>query len=360
MREMLRRSSEATRVQRECADRPIVVLDIGGTTTRVARFDPVTQRPQDIRRAPTANYLTHVEFSVSTILELLRNDIEREVSAVLDGEMPGAAIIGYPGPVTDFGVALRSPTILGPNNEQPVDVAAMFSHIWPDATVHVLNDLTCAGYTFVRRGHRNFCVLTVGSGIGNKIFIDGRPHVGKEGFGGEIGHIKVSPKRGTPVADVIAELGSIASGRGTVWLARTWENRRPEDFRSTALANMHARDSDQVWSEQLVAAFRESDALAHAIVEAAARPLALAIAHLHLGCGLSRFFITGGFASALGESYQRMLIRMLKETVWDVGQDFDSMILVSADESEDGLSGACHLASEMYGVPSHGQLHFGQ
>ena len=116
----------------------------------------------------------------------------------MDGERADCIIVGYPGPVSGFGVAVRSPTILGPNSTYRVDVAAMLSKLWPDAAIRVLNDLTCAGYSFVRAGQRNFCVLTVGSGIGNKIFLDGRPYVGDHGFGGEIGHVKVSPKHGTP------------------------------------------------------------------------------------------------------------------------------------------------------------------
>jgi predicted NBD/HSP70 family sugar kinase len=211
--------------------------------------------------------------------------------------------------------------------------------------IRVLNDLTCAGYSFVRAGQRNFCVLTVGSGIGNKIFLDGSPCVGDHGFGGEIGHVKVFPRQGTPVADLRADLGEIASGRGTVWLAKLWAQRRPEDFCDSALACLSPDSADWVWSVHLVAAFRRSDKLATAIVEAAAQPLAAALAHIHLGCGLQRFFITGGFASALGEQYRRMLVRLLRECAWDLGQDWDSMIVLSEAQREPGLLGACYLAS---------------
>jgi predicted NBD/HSP70 family sugar kinase len=335
----------ARHVLQAMRDRPIVVLDIGGTTTRVARLEPLTGEHERVRRAPTPNYLTHSGMRPAGIVELLARSIEREVTAELDGERPDCIIVGYPGPVSGCGVAVRSPTILGPDSTHRVDVAAMLAERWPDATIRVLNDLTCAGYSFVRAGERDFCVLTVGSGIGNKIFLDGSPYVGEHGFGGEIGHVKVSPKHGTPVADLRSDLGEIASGRGTVWLAKLWAQRRPEDFCGSALAGLRPDFAERLWSEQLVAAFRRSDKLAREIVETAAQPLAAALAHLHLGCGLERFFVTGGFASALGEEYRRMLVCMLRECTWELGQDWDSMVVLSEAQREHGLLGACYLAS---------------
>jgi glucokinase len=335
----------AGQVARSARDRPTIVLDIGGTTTRVARLDPATGEHEGVRRAPTPNYVTHAGTPPDRIVEILARSIEREVTAALEGEPADCIIVGYPGPVSGFGVAVRSPTILGPDSVYPVNVAAMVSELWPHATIHVLNDLTCAGYSFVRAGQRNFCVLTVGSGIGNKIFLDGSPSVGEHGFGGEIGHVKVSPMHGTPVADLRADLGEIASGRGTVWLAKLWAQRRPEDLCDSAMACLRPDSADWLWSEQLVAAFRRSDRLACEIVETAAQPLAAALAHIHLGCGLVRFFVTGGFASALGEEYRRLLVRMLRECAWELGQDWDSMVVLSEAQHEHGLLGACYLAS---------------
>jgi predicted NBD/HSP70 family sugar kinase len=322
-----------------------VVMDLGGTVIRVARFDPETGGHGRVWRAPTPNYLAYPTLSADRIIDMLGASVEREITAALQDESPDSILVGYPGPVTRSGVAIRSPTVLGPQSVHAVDVASMLAQRWPGAAVRVLNDLTCAGYAFVRSGHRNFCVLTVGSGIGNKIFLDGRPWTGDRGFGGEIGHVQVAPMSGTPVADLRDDLGNISSGRGTVWLARLWARRCPGDFRGSGLAALSAEASDQMWSEQLVRSFHRSDVLARAIVAAGAQPLAAALAHVHLAIGLERFFITGGFASALGEEYRRMLVQMLRECAWDVGQDWDSMVLVSEAQCEDGLLGACYLAS---------------
>jgi len=322
-----------------------VVMDLGGTVIRVARFDPETGGHGRVWRAPTPNYLAYPTLSAEGIIDMLGASVASEIAAALPDDTPDSIVVGYPGPVTRSGVALRSPTVLGPHSVLAVDVASMLAQHWPRAAVRVLNDLTCAGYAFVRSGHRNFCVLTVGSGVGNKIFLDGSPWIGDRAFGGEIGHVQVSPRAGTPVADLRDDLGNISSGRGTVWLARLWARRCPDDFRGSGLAALSAEATDRMWSEQLVLSFHRSDALARAIVAAAAQPLAAALAHIHLAIGLERFFITGGFASALGEEYRRMLVHMLRECAWDVGQDWDSMVVVSEAQCEDGLLGACYLAS---------------
>ncbi len=332
-------------IERAAASSRTVLLDLGGTTMRVARFDPATGGHTHVRRAPTPNYLAHPAAPAEAIIDMLGERIAREIVAAVAAERAERIIVGYPGPVTASGVAIRSTTILGPDSTVVVDVAAMLARYCPDAAIHVLNDLTCAGYAFVQSGHRDFCVLTVGSGIGNKIFLDGRPWVGERGFGGEIGHVQASPQAGTPVADLRGHLGSIASGRGVVWIARLWARRRPEDFRASALADVAPDAPDQAWSEQVAAAFRQADALARAIVEAATQPLAAALAHVHLAIGIERFFVTGGFAAALGDEYRRLLVRLLRESAWDVGQDWDSMIAVSDAQCEEGLLGACYLAS---------------
>lgn len=42
-------------------------------------------------------------------------------------------------------------------------------------------------------GMSNFIVITLGPGMGSCVFSNGRPHLGNEGFAGEIGHVCVNP-----------------------------------------------------------------------------------------------------------------------------------------------------------------------
>src|SRR4030095_4258537 len=130
-----------------------------------------------------------------------------------------------------------------------------------------------------------------------------------------------------------------------IWLAKLWAPRRPQGFCDSAMAGLRGDFADRLWRQPLLVAFRSSAKLARASVETAAQPLAAALAHIHLGCGLVRFFVTGGFASALGEEYRRMLVPMLRDCTWELGQDWCSMLVLSEAQREHGLLGACYLAS---------------
>jgi glucokinase len=264
---------------------------------------------------------------------------------VLDGQSPDLVVMAYPGPLSGHGVALRSPTILGPSNTARVDVKARLGKLWPAAHVHAVNDLTAAGYFFVSQGWRDFCVTTVGSGIGNKVFVQGHPQIGPQGFGGEIGHLRTQPAPGSPIEDLRADLGEIASGRGTASLTRQWLSRCPQSASQSILRKLDTEADDDTWSRALSLAFRRADGLAERIVEATAYPLARVLAALHMGLGLEKFFIVGGFAHALGHRYGGLLARLAGEACWDLGQRWPEMIEVGSDGEDEGLAGACHLAA---------------
>jgi predicted NBD/HSP70 family sugar kinase len=324
-----------------------IVLDVGGTTTRIGRVDWESSDPGrahlTFRRIPTPNHLTSPH-SPEAIVSRLQRDIRKEICTLTRDRTPHVIVVGYPGPIDQSGTALRSPTILGESSHR-VPVAGFFNEDWPEVPVRVHNDLTCAGYAFIKRGHRDFCVLTVGSGIGNKVFLNACPHVGNEGFGGEIGHLKVSPKPGNLISDVHDDLGAIASGRGAVRFAQLWATRAPADFARSALSSLLLESSHDLWSTQLVSAFRAHDAFARTLIETISHPLAAAMAHLHLGLGLVRFFVTGGFAAALGSDYRDLLTRQMAQLSWQLGQPWDRMVTLSEMAQEDGLIGAAYLAS---------------
>ena len=317
----------------------ILAVEIGGTTMRVARFDTHANLRSAINRVPVPNYLSHPQSDANELQAKLLDRLRGAARTLFEHHVPTAVVVAYPGPVTSDGVALRSPTILGPQRVCEADIASSIRGLWPSSKIHVLNDLTCAGHHFVGRGERDFCVITVGSGIGNKIFLGGTPQIGACGFGGEIGHLQVSPRPGTPVANVKGELGEIASGRGAVWLARQWPGRM-------AAGAAEGRPDIRRESEALVRAFHANDPRARGIIGAGAHPLALTMSSLHLGLGVTRFFIVGGFAKALGRAYRALLVDSCRELTWDAGQDWNAMIELGEAGIEEGLFGAALFSAQ--------------
>jgi glucokinase len=322
------------------AKREILVFDIGGTNVRGAVYDPASGRLARSLCRPTQNFLTQPGSTAEALFEGTLEEAAAVGRALTDGVAPAAVVLGWPGPIGPDGTALRSPTILGPL-DRPIPVRAYTAQLWPGSELFVLNDLTCAGYAYAALGNGDFCIVTVGSGIGNKVFVDGKPVVGPGGRGGEIGHIAVHRPEGCPEEAIPrgARLGEISSGRGTLAVARRLASARPETFARSPLAVA----GPQTESRELVAAFLAGDPFAREAVAIAAAPLAHALAFVHVSVGTECFIITGGFATALGECYRRLLVTGACSSAWDIGQDWEAMIELG--DERDGLLGAGAFAA---------------
>jgi glucokinase len=315
-----------------------LVFDVGGTFVRGAPCDADTGRMGEARVGSTPSFLTRPGLGADALIDAVVEEMARVGALAAEGMAPAWIVVGWPGPIGTDGAALRSPTILGPQKDGRFDIRPRLSRAFATDRLEVVNDLTCAGALYVRRGLADFCIVTIGSGIGHKVFAGGRPLVGPSGRGGEMGHIAVAhplPEPGGQQGPP-AWLGEVSSGRGTLALAR----RLAAGWRGGA-SSLAAAGPD-FSSEDLAAAFRSGDGLARAAVEAAARPLAATLAAAHALVGTERFIVTGGFAVALGEDYRRLLAAGAAGATWDLGQDWDAMIALGG--RLDGLEGAAAYA----------------
>lgn len=330
---------------KESRSNTALVFDIGGTTIRAGVFDNSTGSLGPAKRVATPNFQTHSELGARELLEKVIEAVTALARDLLGGDQPSVVVVGYPGPVLPSGVVLRSPTILGPALDCECNIKARLQEGWPGAEIRVLNDLSCAGYAYVAQGHRDFCVITVGSGIGNKVFLDGRPVTGPSGRGGEIGHLQLFPGERAPHSARRDELGNIASGRGAINLCRQFVDEYAGKRIVSDLLPMSGDELSRDDGSQLARAFRMRDELAVRIVETSCYPLAQTIAAMHLAIGLESFFIVGGFAKALGRDYLDILIRYAQELTWDLGQDWKNMISLGNEDVEEALVGAAHVVA---------------
>lgn len=324
----------------------MLCYDIGGTHLRGTVYDVVAGKfvNQSVRSTP--NYLLQYDANAEDIFRRIIEECVILGEELLAGQRPTTIVVGYPGPVTNQGVALRSPTILGSVLDKPLNVGEALRKAHPNVNVHVLNDLICSGFYFVKQGWQDFCVITVGSGIGNKVFVNGKAIVGPSGRGGEIGHLKACGFDSLPFCFRWSEIGAVSSGRGTSCLAKEWAAARPEDFNGSLLKaedfQAPANDTELLLTD----AFRKNDELAVRIVTAACYPLAFGIASIHQAIGIETFMIVGGFSKALGERYRKILVCTVSEMAWNLGQDWNSMIQLGKVGEEEGLLGAVAYALE--------------
>jgi glucokinase len=157
--------------------------------------------------------------------------------------------------------------------------------------VAIENDATCAafGESFVRgaRG-RNLVAITLGTGVGGGIVVDGRIVRGVSGFGGEIGHMTVDPAGPRCRCGARGCLEAYAGSYGIVAAARRAMHARGK--KRGAMGRATARD--------VLDAARAGDPACRAAVREAGEHLGIAIASILDILNPSVVVIAGGIAGS--------------------------------------------------------------
>ena len=159
-------------------------IDIGGTNIKIATvgaFGRVLARG-----------------IIDTSPRLGPEDAFRRISAALGtvarGRRVSAAGIGCAGLIDPVrGIIRSSPNLRGWENRPLARIArrALGVHtlIDNDATTAAWGEYRCGAH----RGCRNLIFITLGTGVGGGIIVDGRVVRGAGNYGGEVGHITVDP-----------------------------------------------------------------------------------------------------------------------------------------------------------------------
>ena len=253
-------------------------------------------------------------------------------------EPPTGVVVAFPGPVSADGTVLAAPTLWPNESFAPFSLSGLLREAWPGVSVTVINDVTAAGHAYVTRERRDFCVLTISSGIGHKVFVDGDALVGPDGVGGEIGHVVVNHRLGHVTCDCGAadHLGAVSSGRGVLRFAR--ERAASNGFGRSLLAE-RAGAADAITNELLAECFRAGDEWTVAAVRIAMEPLGWMLAMLRSAIGVQEYLLVGGFANALGPRLCDELAGLAAEASWDVGRDWARSIELGELGDAAGLIG---------------------
>lgn len=163
----------------------VVGVDVGGTTVKLGFFD--TEGVFfDKWEIPT-----RVEEEGSHILPDVAESIKKklEEKRILLEDVAGAGI-GAPGPIDSNGVVYKAVNLgwnvfsIKEKLEEHLKLPVMAGN---DANVAALGEMWKGGGL----GSRNLVMVTLGTGVGGGIIVDGRILTGFTGAGGEIGHIHV-------------------------------------------------------------------------------------------------------------------------------------------------------------------------
>ena len=168
----------------------IAGVDIGGTTLSVGMVPAAGGRPRALRVAATAAERGGEEVvdKVCAMVRAAADELARREGA--GGGIAGVGV-GTPGSLDRArGVVLESHNLgwFGLPLRDRIEVGTGLPTV-------VENDANCAAYgewwQGAGRGFRSMVGITVGTGIGGGIVMDGRPFLGATGTAGEIGHMTV-------------------------------------------------------------------------------------------------------------------------------------------------------------------------
>jgi glucokinase len=243
-------------------------VDLGGTK--------IYSIVSDAACAPLADDYrpTEVERGSDAVIDRIVDSINASIAASPMGRAALAAIgIAAPGPIdAERGLILDAPNLRGWRN---VPLAQRLRAAF-DCPAVLENDANAAGlgeFLFgAGRGSRHMIYLTVSTGIGGGLILDGQLYRGAGGAAGELGHVVVDADGPLCGCGQRGCLEAFASG--TAIAARATEaiaERRP-----TTIARFAG--DDDVAAEHVALAAADGDPVAREIIGRAARALGLGLA----------------------------------------------------------------------------------
>ncbi len=209
--------------------------------------------------------------------------------------------------------------------------------------VFIGNDADLAGVAEYRygagRGARSMVYLTISTGIGGGLLLDGRLHTGR-GLAGEIGHMVVDPDGPLCGCGRPGHLEALASGTALARAARERLAAGEDSLMREAVGG----DLTQVTGALVGAAALEGDALARDIVQQAGRALGVALASLTALLNPDRFVLGGG-VTALGDLLFDPLHEALRTYAFHPRYYEDVPVVEAALGDDVGLVGAAAFAA---------------
>jgi len=235
-----------------------------------------------------------VEAVIDDILDSI-SDATRQ-AGISNGDVTGIgfAIAGVSNPVT--GVLHTSPHL---PNWQNVPVSQMIREKTGKPTF-LFNDANAAAYGELRYGAavgtKNFIYITVSTGIGGGIVIDGELYAGATGTAGEIGHMSID--RNGPRCSCGGRGCWEMFASGTALAKRARE--KISSGTSSMLLGMVHNELEKVDAVLIEAASKQGDALANELIAETSRYLAIGFGNL-INLFNPELIVVGGGMSNMGD-----------------------------------------------------------
>lgn len=302
-------------------------IDIGGTAIKAGLFDAEGKllKQWEFSTKKTGNGMDILKDAAVFVLDKMKElDIKKE-------EVLGVGI-GIPGPVRDNGDVLELANLgMGHFNiEKEMEaLTGLRIKAGNDANVAALGEYFMGG----GKGFQNMVLITLGTGVGGGIILNGSILAGSNGAAGEIGHICVSEdEEDTCGCGKHGCLEQYASATGIVRMANCILTQSP--------APSTLRDYPEISAKTIFDCAKEGDKLALETVEKACYYLGLAAAHIAQVVD-PEVFVIGGGVSRAGEIITDTTVKYYNSHVMDALKNKEFKLATLGNDA--GIYGAAKL-----------------
>ena len=317
----------------------VIGLDLGGTN---AVFGIVDQRGEI--KATTA-IKTQQYDTAEAFIEASVNALQPIIDQVGGIEKIRSMGVGAPNGNYYKGTIEIAPNIKWAH-DCVVPLGKMFSDKLGGIPVAVTNDANAAAIGEmvygVARGMKNFIVLTLGTGVGSGIVVNGQLVYGSDGFAGELGHVTmVRGEEGRMCG--CGRKGCLETYCPATGVARTARELLDKTSRPSLLRDIKPED---ITSLDVSIAASKGDELAKEIYEFTGKMLGEACADFATFCSPEAFIFFGGMIKA-GDLIMDPIRRAYDEHVMSVYKGKAQFLVSGLDGASAAVLGASAIGWEV-------------
>ena len=315
----------------------VVGVDVGGQTSKIgvvnARGEVLAQTV--IR---TDTYGDDADAYLKALAAAIKACV---ADASVEGDVRGIGV-GAPNGNYYTGQVAFAPNIAWAANKS-VDFAAKLSELLDGIPVSLTNDANAAAVgemTYgAAKGMSHFIMITLGTGVGSGIVIDGKVVYGHDGLAGELGHTCAVRNNGRQCGcGKTGCLETYCSATGVARTAREWLEASNEPSL--------LREVETISSKDVYDAAKAGDALARRIFDYTGRMLGRSFADFVAFSSPGAIVLFGGLARAKEYIYEPMLEAM-NENLLPLWKGKIKIVFSSLKESDAAILGASALAWEL-------------
>jgi glucokinase len=288
--------------------KPVLTVDLGGTKIIAAVVLPDG-------KIISRNYcLTMAEAVSDRILSAVDRAIAQ--AKLKTSELIGIGIAAAGILDTNRGIVTTSPNLPDWRNVPLRDILADKSGV----VTYIINDANAAALGEHRfgagKGFDNIIYLTVSTGIGGGIIVDGELYSGTDGCAGEVGHMTIEADGPQCHCGNYGCLEALASGWAVAKAAIT----RINSGEKSSIIELVDGSLESITAETVAVAARRGDRLAADIVSEAAKYLGIGLANL-VNIFNPELIVIGGGLSKMGDLLLKPARKELKERAFQLPAD---------------------------------------